>query len=67
MNRHKEKGNSILNRQKDYQRKDKFMLGNGKFSLKMLCHFNMRIMHLCLSTDFLEKENEIKIDKHYLP
>ena len=57
MNRHKDKGNSILNRQKDYQRKDKFILGNGKFSLKMLCHFAERIMDLCLSTDFLEKEN----------
>ena len=33
MNRQKEKEKSILNRQKDYQRKDKFMLGNGKFPL----------------------------------
>ena len=57
MNRHKEKGNSILNRQKDYQRKDKFMLCNGKFSLKMLSPFAMRIMDLCLLTDFLEKES----------
>ena len=34
MNRHKEKLNSILSRQKDYQRKGKCMLGNGKFSRK---------------------------------
>ena len=39
MNRHKEKGNSILNRQKDYKRKDKLMLGNGKFSLKNVMSF----------------------------
>ena len=57
MNRHKEKGNSILNRQNDYQRKDKFMIGKGKFSLKMLCNSAKRIMDLCLSTDFLEEQN----------
>ena len=50
MHRHKQKGHSILNRQKDYQMKE-------KFSLKMLSHFAKRIMDLCLSPDFLEKEN----------
>ena len=49
MNRHKDKGNSILNRQKDYQRKDKIMLGNGKFALKMLCQFANRIIDLYIN------------------
>ena len=61
MNRHKEKGNSILNRQKDYQRKHKFILGNGKFSLKMLCHFAKRIMDLqkCMLVDRLSGDRKL--------